>query len=483
MNQGFFEQLTARVQAADSLLCVGLDPRAENADDARSQCLRLIDATHECAAAFKVNSAFFEVWGAPGIKVLREVIAYVPPGIPVILDAKRGDIAETSEAYARAAFDTLGAQAVTVNPYLGGEALAPFLARAERGVFVLCKTSNRGADEFQMLRVNGQPLYEIIAQRAAAWNTRGNVGLVLGATDTTSLARVRELTPTMWFLVPGIGAQGGNLEMTLAAGLRADGLGLLIHVSRALANVPEPRTQAEQLCREIRRLSSAKEAGGRRQDQSAIRNLQSEIQPSAVGRARELADILVAAGCVRFGDFTLKSGQRSPIYLDLRRLVSHPAALRWVAQAYVRRLRDLSFDRIAAIPYAALPIATLVACELDKPLLYPRREVKDYGTRAAIEGEFREGEAVVVLDDLATTGETKFETVEKLAEAGLRVRDIVVLIDREQGAREALARAGYALHAITTLTQLLDEWQTGGVISKEQYVQVKEYLERTSHGV
>ncbi len=238
--QTFFEQLETRVRAVNSLLCVGLDPRAENANDAREQCLRVLEATHEYAAAFKPNSAFFEIFGADGFDALREVIARVPPNIPVILDAKRGDIADTSAAYARAAFETLGAAAITVNPYLGGDALAPFIEHAARGAFVLCKTSNVGADEFQAVGCDAGALFEIVARRAQSWNTKNNVGLVVGATDPARLARVREIAPNMWFLVPGIGAQGGDLEAMLRGGLRDDGMGLLINASRSIASAGQP---------------------------------------------------------------------------------------------------------------------------------------------------------------------------------------------------------------------------------------------------
>ena len=150
-GRAFFAWLEEVAVARDSLLCVGLDPRADQAATMRDECFRLIDATAGSACAFKPNCAFFEAAGAAGLGVLREVIAHVPAGIPVILDAKRGDIADTAEAYARAAFDELGAHAVTVSPYLGGEALVPFLRRPGRGVFVLCRTSNPGAAEFQDL--------------------------------------------------------------------------------------------------------------------------------------------------------------------------------------------------------------------------------------------------------------------------------------------------------------------------------------------
>ncbi len=481
----FFERLERRARAIDSLLCVGLDPRAKDAAATREECFRLIDAASEFALAFKPNAAFFEAFGAEGTAALKDVIAHVPPGIPVILDAKRGDIADTAEAYAKAAFDELGAQAITLNPYLGGEALRPFLARSDCGVFVLCKTSNSGADEFQSLRVlspDDRPatgggfsstlslLYETVAQHAQQWNANGNVGLVVGATDPQALARVRAAAPDLWFLVPGIGAQGGDLKASLAAGLRLDGLGLIINVSRQIAKAGDPREEARKIRDEINHWKL--EIGSRKRE-DPISNLQS---PTSIG---QLAQDLVDSQCVRFGQFKLKSGLMSPIYLDLRRLVTHPAILRRVAQAYAAKLKELQFDRLAGIPYAALPIATAIALEIDRPLIYPRREAKDYGTKALIEGDYQIGEAIVVIDDLATTGGSKIEAIQKLEEAGLKVRDIVVLIDRGQGAGLMLAEAGYQLHAIVNLLDLLPEWRRSGAISQAQFEEVKTFLAGT----
>lgn len=189
-----------------------------------------------------------------------------------------------------------------------------------------------------------------------------------------------------------------------------------------------------------------------------------------------LADDLLEAGCIQFGIFTLKSGLRSPIYIDLRRIISRPRLLARVARAYLPLLRRLHFDRIAALPYAAIPIATAISLASDCPMIYPRKEVKAYGTGAAIEGEYRAGETVVVIDDLATTGSSKFEAIEKLTDAGLQVRDVVVLIDRQSGAREALEQAGLHLHAVLTLTQLLDHWETVGKIGRSEANAVREFL-------
>jgi uridine monophosphate synthetase len=189
-----------------------------------------------------------------------------------------------------------------------------------------------------------------------------------------------------------------------------------------------------------------------------------------------LADGLLSAGCIKFGSFTLKSGLQSPVYIDLRQIISFPRLLAQVGAAYLPLLRDLKFDRIAGLPYAAIPIATAIALQGGYPMIYPRKEVKQYGTRAEIEGEYHEGETVVVIDDLATTGGSKFEAIGKLAGAGLVVKDVVVLVDRQSGAREALAEAGYAMHAVLTITQLLDYWEGNGRVEKDKIEETRKFL-------
>ena len=471
---GFFDKLRSVSERNDSLLCVGLDPRPEYVPDGDVLAFnrRIIEQTADSVCAYKPNFAFYEAQGLKGLEALQQTISYIHQAtdVPVILDAKRGDIGSTAEAYAHAAFEVWGADAVTVNPYLGHDSLLPFLRYSDRGIFVLCHTSNPSAEDFQTLTVGGFPwdtpsgpkaaweprLYEVVAQRAIEWNAQGNLGLVVGATYPEELAAVRRIAPEMWLLVPGVGAQGGDLEATLHAGLRPDGLGLIISASRSIIYAEDPRQAALALRDQINKC---------RREQAA---LGAKPSTGSSDRCWQLVLALHDLGCIQFGDFILASGQHSSIYIDLRLLVSDPAVLRMVAQAYAELLRHLQFDRLAAIPYAALPIGTAVALETGHPLIYPRKEVKGHGTRRAIEGKFEPGERVVVLDDVITTGGSKLRAIEPLEAAGLKVQDVVVLLDREQGGKEELAERGYRLHSVLTMSELLAALQREGRITQAQ---------------
>jgi orotidine-5'-phosphate decarboxylase len=239
----FYERLDQAQIATNSLVCVGLDPDldqlpAELRDDPQPLFAfnrRIVDATVESAAAYKPQIAFYSALGRESELVAS--IGYIrarAPAALVILDAKRNDIGNTAAAYAREAFERYGADAVTVNPYMGEDSVLPFLARPDRGAILLCRTSNPGARDFQDLLVDGQPLYKRVAERAARWNEHRNLMLVVGATYPQDMAELRRAHPALWFLVPGIGAQGGDLDSTLAAGLNAAGTGLLINSSRGI---------------------------------------------------------------------------------------------------------------------------------------------------------------------------------------------------------------------------------------------------------
>ena len=275
----FFSFLEKRVDDCSSLLCVGLDPHVSElssptAASALDFCLTLIKATAPYAAAFKPNAAFFEVFGADGWTALKQVIEAIDEEskrlgsmIPVVLDAKRGDIASTAEAYAKSTFETLGAHCVTLSPYLGKDSIDPFLNYPERGVFLLCKTSNAGSGDLQDIlvtiddrrltmegdtlstvnRPSSVPLYEHVAHLAQSWNTNNNIGLVVGATHVDALKRVRAAAPDLWFLAPGVGAQGGELASALRAGLRRDGRGMLIPISRGISRAKNPKLAAAEI--------------------------------------------------------------------------------------------------------------------------------------------------------------------------------------------------------------------------------------------
>ncbi|MCX6081493.1 MAG: orotate phosphoribosyltransferase [Chloroflexi bacterium] len=189
-----------------------------------------------------------------------------------------------------------------------------------------------------------------------------------------------------------------------------------------------------------------------------------------------LADGLLEAGCIKFGEFTLKSGLKSPIYIDLRQIITYPKLLKQVGAAYLPVLAKLEFKRLAGLPYAAIPIATAISLAGDYPMIYPRKEVKTYGTKAEIEGEYHAGELVVVIDDLATTGGSKFEAIEKLSAVGLVVKDVVVLVDRQSGASEALAQAGFSLHSVLTIREMLDHWEATGKVPSASIQAARDFL-------
>jgi orotidine-5'-phosphate decarboxylase len=257
----FRAKLEAAWERSGSLLCIGLDPdpSAMPLEDVAAFNIAIIEATSDLVCAYKPNVAFYEALGPErGYAALRKTLAAVPPHVITLADAKRGDVEHTARAYVRALFDDLGFDAATVNPYLGADSVTPWVERPEHGAFVVCRTSNPGAPDFQDVPVDAdgarRPLFELVAERASAWSRHRNVGLVAGATYPEEMAGLRTLQPDMPFLVPGVGAQGGSLAAAVRAGVDASGRGLLVSASRGVTYASRGSDFADAARREALRL-------------------------------------------------------------------------------------------------------------------------------------------------------------------------------------------------------------------------------------
>ena len=464
----FIDKLNDAIETNQSLLCVGLDP-VEKYLPGRDGIFEklmvwaevIVTLTQDLVCCYKPNIAFFEQFGLEGLDALENICRFlIPSHIPVLLDAKRGDIGSTAEAYARSCFDVYEADAVTLSPYLGYDAIKPFTDREDKAVFVLCQTSNASAAELQMH--GNPPLYEHIARLSQSWGAKDQVGLVVGATKPDALKRVRELCPEAWILAPGVGAQGGDLRLALENGLRADGLGMIVPVSRSVLMDPFPNDRAQELRDEINRI---------RIDKQVKTLFHIDTHPKA-----SLIEGLFDTGSVKFGDFTLASGKKSPVYLDLRRLVSFPWLMELAVQAYAEQMKALDYDLIAGVPYAALPVASVLASKLEKPMIYSRKEVKTHGTGQLVEGIFEAGQNVVVIEDVITSGGSLITVVESLRGLGLKVDQAVVLVDREQGGLKRLEEVGITAHPALKFSEILDHLLRVKKIDQSLYQTVKDYL-------
>ncbi len=264
-NKTISDKYNKRAKAINSLLCVGLDSDFEKIPEKFKKLENpqfefnkyIIEQTHELTASYKMNIAFYEARGDEGIRELKMTTKFLQqnhPDIFTICDAKRADIGNTNNGYVTSLFDWYGFDAVTVNPYLGQEAVQPFLDRADKASIILCRTSNTGAKEFQDLLIENKPLWQVVAENVSEnWNKNKNCMLVVGATYPDEMKKIREIAGDMTFLVPGIGAQGGSVEEVMKAGLNSEGLGLIINSSRGIIFSPNPKSEAYKLCEEIRK--------------------------------------------------------------------------------------------------------------------------------------------------------------------------------------------------------------------------------------
>lgn len=461
----FFAKLESRVKSFTTNLCVGLDPSFSQDEISRlgpeacmklalEQNLTIIERTAPFTACYKPNAAFYEAFGSLGIEVLKKTIEAIPGEIPVLLDAKRGDIGSTAKAYAQAVFGYLGADAVTLNPYMGKDTVEPFLEWEDKAVFILCRTSNPGAPLIEELPVDGKPLYLKVAQEFASWSPR--IGLVVAGNDPASLKAVREVAPSVWILAPGIGAQGGKADKAMQAGSRTDGSGILVVAARSVAEASDPGEAARAL-------------------RDTMRQAVSVRSPAADPLKQELIKYLIETGCFKLGEFTLKSGKKSPFYIDLRKLISNPAAMQVAGKAYARLASTLMYDRIAGIPSAGLPLATVASLSTNKPMIWPRMPIKEHGTGNRIEGSFEREEVILLLDDLITTGLSKIEAIDIVRSEGLEVRDLVVLIERGREGRRDMEKAGVQLHAFLQVGEIFDYCERSGLIDRAKKRELEDY--------
>jgi uridine monophosphate synthetase len=453
----------------NSLLCVGLDPVYDKlpagfrtgkvAQDIFAYNRRIIDGAAPYAAAFKPQYKCYSAEGEAGITALRYTCAYLRERyshIPIILDAKYADIGHVLERCAHEAFDLLGVDAVTAMPAPGRQALAPLFSHQGKGCFMVVRTSNPGADELQDIQTaNGDPLYVEITRKIAAWNEAGNVGLVGPATDPAVLARIRQAAPRLPILCPGVGAQGGDVEAAVAAGLDADGAGLLINVSRAIMEASDPGEAARKwrdTMNEARARHAATQASG------------------SPGLLEDVIRQMYEIGAIRFEPVTLKSGLVSPYYNNLRVLASYPPLLRKVAalMAQTMQAAGVQPDLLVGIAEAGIPLAVALSQHTDIPAGYVRSSAKQHGTKRMVEGAWQPGSTAVLVDDVVSDGASKLEVLGHLQEAGLQVRDIVVLVDRGQGGPELMSRHGLNCHAAVKMDDVLDILLNAGHITPQQ---------------
>ena len=474
---GFFVQLTEAIAERQSLLMTGLDPNPEMLQSwaqrrgmanrsflsqARHWIKAVVEETSPHVCAIKASLGFYQALGPLGLELLLEVRDLVPRDLPLIIDAKHGDL-NSSTALAHYLFKDLGVDAVTLSPLAGQDIAAPFLLYADKAVVITCRSSNPAAKRIQYHPSDGDPLFLQIVRECQLWGTPDQLLLEVGTSDPTVLGRVRRAAPERVLMLRSIWSEEERLDGLLEAGFNDAADGLLLPLPQNLLVEDDLGEQAAAL----------KGLINRRRERWLSQHPRAEGNSCAVWVAEptggspdtgepdsQLIIDLFDIGCLLFGEYVQASGAVFNYYVDLRQIISDPNLFHRVLHSYASLLEGLHFDRIAGIPYGSLPTATGLSLALHKPLIYPRKEVKAHGARRLIEGDFNEGDRVVVVDDILITGGSVLEGIAKLESSGLVVNDVVVFIDhggqRDRRHYRDVARAwlhGSLLTSSSTLTR------------------------------
>jgi uridine monophosphate synthetase len=471
MAHNFFEKLTATIECNQSLLAVGLDPNPEMIPpsyDSQTQLQQfeqwlnfIVEETVDRVCAYKPTLGFYQALGAPGLELLDRILAKIPDTIPIILDAKHGDL-NTSSAIARLAFNQWRVDAITLNPYAGQDEVAPFLMYPDKAAFVLCRTSNP-AEALQDYPSPESPFYLQVVKEVRNWGTPEQLGLEVGTTSAKILAKVRAIAPERLILVRSIWGAGDEIDRAIESGLDRNGSGLLVPVPQDLLASPNLAT----------RVCDINQTINQTRDRVREENASCELWMPNVCTLKphphqDLILQLFDLGCILFGEYVQASGETFSYYIDLRKVISNPQVFHKMLNAYAEILQELTFDRIAGIPYGSLPTATGLALRLNHPMIFPRKEVKAHGTRRLVEGNFHPGDKVVVVDDILISGKSAIEGADKLRSVGLHVEDIVVFIDHGRGVKERLQAQGYRAHCVLNLDDITDTLARTGRITAEQ---------------
>ena len=471
----FFDKLNAAIARNQSLLFVGLDPnpemmptryyrgadKASIIDDLWDWLQFQITQTADSVCAYKPTLGFYTALGPAGLELLRRTLAAVPTHIPIILDAKHADL-NSSTVFARTVFEEWQVDAITLSSYAGQDQVVPFLVYPGKAVFVLCCTANPAASALQQYP-STDPLYLQIVNQARTWGTPEQLGLEVGTKVPEFLARIRAIAPERIILARSIWAEGSNLHDILAAGLNAGGEGLLIPVMQDMLVSENPAPAIQALRDQVNQVRTRLVAEG-----STCSVWVPDVCLLNPSPHLDLILQLYDIGCILFGSFVQASGATFPYYIDLRKIISNPQIFHQTLIAYADILKTLEFDRIAGIPYGSLPTATGLALRLNRPMIFPRKEVKAHGTRRLIEGNFQPGETVVLVDDILISGKSVMEGAQKLQSAQLNVHDIVVFIDHEQGVKDRLREHGYRVHTVLTISEITETLYQAGRIDEEQ---------------